>query len=139
MATLAVVLYNKQTRTVLDSKIQASMECDSKIQASMELLASVDYLTVIPKALNEVKEKAAVMNSKECNSISSLLITLAKESEHLATMIKASTERAAPIIDLSYAHCRLSTHQICRHQCFCQVTKGACIHQKLCFVNVRRT
>jgi hypothetical protein len=60
----------------------------------MKLLASVDYLTVVAEALNEVKEKAAVLNSKEGNSISSSLTTLAKASEHLATTIKANSEKA---------------------------------------------
>ena len=46
-ASSSTVATTKQTCTVLDSKIQTSRK----------LLASVDFLTVVAEALNEVKEK----------------------------------------------------------------------------------
>jgi hypothetical protein len=77
----------------------------------MELLATVDCLTIVAKALNEVKERATSSNSNEGNSISSSLTTLAKASECLATKIKLNAEKTAPISNLSYAHNRRSTHK----------------------------
>ena len=87
-----------------DTKSQSCTSLDKKINGSIDLLTKVDHLGMVSQALEEVKEKASALNSKQGQSISNSLSTLIKASEQLASAMKENVKRMARIGDLSYAH-----------------------------------
>ncbi len=83
---------------------------DNKISRTIELLTKVDHLGTVAEALEEEKEKARALNSKQGQSISNSLSCLIEASKQLASEMKKNASQIAPSGDLSYAQKRMSTH-----------------------------